>query len=73
MILAPNLPEVSDDDWAATPASVRNLVVVLLARLALLEARVAEQDLEIARLREQLGKTSRNSSSAPFLGPARCA
>lgn len=69
MIPGSNLPEVPDDDWAATPASVRHLVAVLLARLTLLEARVAEQDREIARLREQLGKTSRNSSKPPSSDP----
>ena len=62
MALGPTPPTVSDDDWAKTPASVRHLVAALFARIARLEARVAEQDREIARLREQLGKNSRNSS-----------
>ena len=69
MTLGPDLPEVSDDDWAKTPASVRALVAALVERIARLEARVAEQDRELARLREQLGKNSRNSSRPPSSDP----
>jgi transposase len=69
MTLGPDLPEVSDADWARTPASVRRLVAVLVERIARLEARVAEQDREIASLREQLGKNSRNSSKPPSSDP----
>ena len=62
-------PAVSESDWAKTPLSVQHLVANLFARLDRLEARVAEQDLEIASLREQLGKTSRNSSKPPSSDP----
>lgn len=69
MTTSPALPVVSEEDWAKTPASVRALVVELSERIARLEARVAEQDREIARLREQLGKNSRNSSKPPSSDP----
>lgn len=69
MTTGPALPEVSDEDWAKTPSSVRALVAALSERIARLEARVAEQDREIARLREQVGKNSRNSSKPPSSDP----
>lgn len=58
MTFGPELPEVSDDDWARTPASVRRLVAALVERVVRLEK-------EVADLREQLGKNSRNSSKPP--------
>ncbi len=57
-----DLPVVSDEDWAKTPASVRALVVALVARVDRLER-------EVADLREQLGKNSRNSSKPPSSDP----
>lgn len=62
MTLGPELPEVSDEDWARTPASVRRLVAALFERVACLER-------EVADLREQLGKNSRNSSKPPSSDP----
>jgi len=46
---------ITEDDWNATPASVRALVTLLLQRLQLLEAR--------------LNQTSRNSSKPPSSDP----
>lgn len=69
MLFGSELPEVSDDDWAKTPASARHLVASLVARVALLDARVVKQDREIAALREQIGKNSRNSSKPPSSDP----
>ena len=37
MARADDLPVVSDEDWAKTPASVRALVVALVARVDRLE------------------------------------
>ena len=59
---ADELPVVSDEEWARTPASVRALVEALFARVARLEK-------EVADLREQLGKNSRNSSKPPSSDP----
>lgn len=69
MVFEHDLPDVSDGDWARTPSSVRRLVAALVERVARLEARIVEQDLEIARLREQVGKNSRNSSKPPSSDP----
>lgn len=60
--LGPDLPEVSDEDWARTPESVRRLVAALIERVARLEK-------EVADLREQLGRNSRNSSKPPSSDP----
>lgn len=62
MTFGPTLPEVSKADWARTPPSVHRLVAALVER-------VAEQDCEIASLRERLGKNSRNSSKPPSSDP----
>lgn len=59
---ANELPVVSAEDWAMTPASVRALVAALVARIEVLEK-------EVADLREQLGKNSRNSSKPPSSDP----
>lgn len=56
------LPEVSDEDWARTPPSVRRLVAALGARIEHLER-------EVADLREKLGKNSSNSSKPPSSDP----
>lgn len=69
MRFGPTLPEVSDADWARTPASVQRLVAELVQRIRRLEAHVAEQDREIARLRERLRMNSRNSSKPPSSDP----
>lgn len=62
MQLGTDLPEISDADWERTPASVRRLLAALFERVVTLEA-------EVAVLREQVGKTSRNSSKPPSSDP----
>jgi transposase len=49
---------VSAEDWAETPKSVQNLVIELLRRLQGLE-------VEVGKLREQVGRNSGNSSQPP--------
>src|SRR5664279_2516179 len=49
---------VRDEDWEQTPKSVQNLVIELLRRLQALE-------IEVAKLREQVGRNSGNSSQPP--------
>lgn len=49
---------VSAEDWAQTPQSVQDLVMVLLTRIQVLEA-------EVAQLRERVNRNSRNSSQPP--------
>ncbi len=49
---------VSAEDWAETPKSVQNLVIELLRRLQALE-------VEVGKLREQVGRNSGNSSQPP--------
>ena len=49
---------VSVEEWARTPAAVQELVLSLVARVQALEA-------EIAKLREQVHRNSRNSSKPP--------
>lgn len=71
MTFGEGLPEVSAEDLAKTPESVRALLVAMAARIVDLEARVAALEAENAALRERLGLTSRNSSKPPSSdGPA---
>lgn len=56
------LPEVSAEDWARTPDSVKGLLAALLERMAALETRVRE-------LEDKLNTTSRNSSKPPSSDP----
>jgi len=49
---------ISAEDWCATPAAVRALVLTLLSTVAQLQQRVAEQE-------ERLNQNSRNSSKPP--------
>ena len=49
---------IADDDWEATPPSVRSLVEQLIVQLYALAALVAQ-------LEEQRGRSSRNSSKPP--------
>jgi transposase len=48
----------SDEEWAQTPKAVQEFVLTLLARIQTLEA-------ELADLREQVNRNSRNSSQPP--------
>ena len=70
---------ISRADWQRTPLSVQALVMSLWERGKRLEQVVAEQaaplsrmaalEEEVARLREQVGKSSRNSSRPPSSDP----
>jgi len=53
---------ISVEDWAATPAAVRTLVLTLLQTVAQLQPR-------IAALEERLAQNSRNSSQSPSADP----
>jgi len=57
----PPLPEITQEDWAATPPAVRAVVVALLARIA---------DLE-ARLNQHSGNSSKPPSSDPPDAPSK--
>jgi transposase len=67
----PPVPEISADDWAATPASVRAVVLALLQQvqpMPHLTERVA--DLE-ARLNQHSGNSSKPPSSDPPSAPPK--
>ena len=55
-------PSISAEDWNATPPAVRELVVLLLQRIAGLEQQVAQ-------LQERLNQNSHNSSKPPSSDP----
>ena len=55
-------PGISTEDWSATPLAVRELVLLLVQRLGVLEQQVAQ-------LQERLNQNSRNSSKPPSLDP----
>jgi len=57
----PPLPEITQEDWAATPPAIRAVVVALLARIA---------DLE-ARLNQHSGNSSKPPSSDPPDAPSK--
>jgi len=59
-------PGISAEDWAATPVSVRELVMRLLALVERLQQRVADWE-------ERLNQTSRNSSKPPSSDPPQVA
>jgi transposase len=48
----------SDEEWAQTPKAVQEFMLTLIVRVQMLEA-------EVAALREQLNRNSRNSSKPP--------
>jgi len=70
MEFGPDLPSVSEADWAATPASVKALVRALVDRLTLLETEVVALHLRVAELEDRLRANSTNSSRPPSTDPA---
>ena len=56
--------EISEADWADTPARVRELVIALKGRIEQLEA-------QIAGLQEQVNRNSGNSSQPPSQNGAK--
>jgi hypothetical protein len=67
------LPElmaaVSPEDWAQVPESVLNLIAELVRRMDRLEQEVAALRTENELLKEQLARTSANSSLPPSKNP----
>jgi transposase len=67
------LPElmaaISSEDWAQVPASGLNLIEELVRRMDLLEQEVTALRTENDLLKEQLAKTSANSSLPPSKNP----
>ncbi len=64
--MSENVPnEISEEDWAQTPESVKRLVRGLLGRIEQLERQYEELKAENAVLREQVKRNSKNSSRPP--------
>jgi transposase len=63
------MAEISPEDWEKVPASVINLIQELVRRMDRLEKEVAELRAENASLKEQVGRTSANSSQPPSKNP----
>ncbi len=55
-------PGISQTDWQGTPVTVQQLVLTLLATVGQLQQ-------EVAQLREQVNKSSQNSSKPPSSDP----
>lgn len=62
-------PDISAEDWAATPAAVRALVVAQQQQVVALEQSVAKLQARLAALEERLNQTSQNSSKPPSSDP----
>ncbi len=67
----PHTQQISDSDWERTPASVKQLVVDMAQRLAAIEQQLAELQAQNQLLREQINRTSKNSSQAPSSDPPK--
>lgn len=63
--LAVNLEGVSGEDWRDSPASVKRLLLALMAEVAELQGRIGRLEEENRHLREQLAGNSGNSSLPP--------
>ncbi len=68
----PQSQQIVNADWEQTPASVKQLVIEMAQRLGLIEQQLSElqaQNIELQAenqvLREQINRTSNNSSQAP--------
>ncbi|NEQ44531.1 MAG: IS66 family transposase [Leptolyngbya sp. SIOISBB] len=57
--------KVPQADWAATPPSIRTLVLLMSQRLKEQDERIRQQDERIRQLEERLNQTSKNSSKPP--------
>jgi transposase len=69
--LPPELP-ITAEDWVQTPVSVQMIVIALHQQVLLLGQQVVSLQAEVAELREQLNRNSRNSSQPPSSdGPAQ--
>lgn len=61
----PDTEQITDEDWERTPASVKQLVMDMAQRLAKIERQLVELQAEKQLLKEQINRTSNNSSQAP--------
>jgi transposase len=68
MQLPPELP-IPDEDWGQTPPAVQAVVIALWLENQALAAQVAALEAGVAKLREQVGKNSTNSSKPPSSDP----
>lgn len=64
-LLTASKAQITPEDWALTPPSVRQAVLSVLERVAALEEEVNSLRAENERLREQTQRSSRNSSQPP--------
>ena len=62
-------PDISAEDWAATPAAVRTLVQDQQRRLEEQDARLTTLEARLAALEDRLKQTSRTSSRPPSSDP----
>lgn len=60
-----SLPQITDEEWARTPESVKQLLAYLTNEVQALKQRVEVLEEENRYLREQLGRNSNNSSQPP--------
>jgi transposase len=56
---------ISDADWVSWPAGARDLIVAQLEEIEQLRTQLTALATELASLREQIGRSSRNSSKPP--------
>jgi hypothetical protein len=64
-LLTSSNPQITPEDWALTPPSVRQAVLQVLERMAALEEEVNRLRAENERLRETTRRSSHNSSQPP--------
>jgi len=57
--------QIADTEWERTPASVKQFVMEMAQQLAKIEQHLGELQAENQLLREQIKRTSNNSSQAP--------
>ena len=64
-LLTSSNTEIPPEDWALTPPSVQRVLLLVLERVAALEEELSRLRIENERLREQVQRSSRNSSQPP--------
>jgi transposase len=64
-LLTSSNTKIAPEDWALTPPSIRQALLLVLDRMAALEEEVNQLRIENERLREQTQRSSRNSSQPP--------
>lgn len=61
----PDRQQITDEEWERTPPRVKQLVMDMAQRLATIERQLVELQAENKLLKEQINRTSNNSSQAP--------